>query len=101
MKYQDKLLSLIASKTDLDPQELVKEVVNRFCENVDGEMHTFINDCLKWKDEPRVLTAVAIARITEKVEEVVNEEESLCDHKRIDADMAYDRFKDDQMMRDM
>ena len=78
MKYNDRLLSLIASKTSLDPQELAKEVVTRFFETVDDEGRAFINDCLKWQDEPAVLKAVVIARIVEKVEEVVNDEESLC-----------------------
>ena len=78
MKYNDRLLSLIASKTSLDPQELAKEVVTRFFETVDDEGRKFIDDILKWQGEPHVLKAIVIGRLEEKIEEVVNDEESLC-----------------------
>jgi hypothetical protein len=101
MKYNDRLLSLIASKTSLDPQELAKEVVTRFFETVDDEGREFIDDILKWQDNPAVLKATVIGRLEEKVEEVVNDEESLCmDSIGDKIDQAYELGKDREMMRD-
>lgn len=77
MKYGDRLNALIARKTDLDPQSLKAEVITRFFETDDGQGERFIDDILKWQDNPAVLTANVIARLEEKVEEVVNESESL------------------------
>jgi len=43
MIYKDRLLSLIASKTNLDPQELRREVITRFFEILDDEGSQFID----------------------------------------------------------
>ena len=102
MKYNDRLLSLIASKTSLDPQELAKEVVTRFFETVDDEGRAFINDCLKWQNEPHVFVAVVMSRITEKVEEVVNDEESLClDETASELRARHDRVEAAEFNREM
>ena len=77
MKYKDKLLTLISSKTDLDPQLLKEEVVTRFFEIIDDEGDQFIDSILKFRDNNAVLAAIVIARLEEKVEEVINDVESL------------------------
>jgi hypothetical protein len=77
MKYADRLLALIASKTNLDPQDLRDEVITRFFEIIDDEGKEFIDSILKFRDNSAVLAAILIARLEEKVEEVVNDEESL------------------------
>ena len=77
MKYKDRLLTLIASKTNLDPQSLRDEVITRFFEVLDDEGSQFIDSILKFRDNNAVLAAIVIARLEEKVEEVVNDEESL------------------------
>tara|TARA_R110000868_G_scaffold359260_1_gene621103 strand:+ start:497 stop:778 length:282 start_codon:yes stop_codon:yes gene_type:complete len=77
MIYKDRLLSLIASKTDIDPQSLRAEVITRFFEVIDNEGSQFIDSLLKFRDNRDVLAAIVIARLEEKVEEVVNDEESL------------------------
>ena len=77
MIYKDRLLSLIARKTNLDPQELRREVITRFFEILDDEGSQFIDSILKFRDNSAVLAAIVIARLEEKVEEVIYEEESL------------------------
>jgi len=77
MKYADRLLALIASKTNLDPQSLRDEVITRFFEVLDDEGSIFIDSILKFRENSAVLAAIVIARLEEKVEEVVNDEESL------------------------
>ena len=77
MIYKDRLLSLIASKTNLDAQELRREVITRFFEILDDEGSQFIDSILKFRDNSAVLAAIVIARLEEKVEEVIYEEESL------------------------
>tara|TARA_R110000868_G_scaffold328574_1_gene589409 strand:- start:498 stop:779 length:282 start_codon:yes stop_codon:yes gene_type:complete len=77
MKYADRLLSLISSKTDIDPQSLRAEVITRFFESIDDEGSQFIDSILKFRDNSAVLAAIVIARLEEKVEEVIYEEESL------------------------
>ena len=72
MIYKDRLLSLIASKTDIDPQSLRAEVITRFFEVIDNEGSQFIDSLLKFRDNRDVLAAIVIARLEEKVEEVVN-----------------------------
>ena len=77
MKYADRLLTLIASRTNLDPQSLRSEVITRFFEVIDDEGSQFIDSLLKFKDNNVVLAAIVMARLEEAVEEVVNDEESL------------------------
>ena len=77
MIYKDRLLALIASKTNIDPQSLRAEVITRFFEVIDDEGSQFIDSLLKFKDNNVVLAAIVMARLEEAVEEVVNDEESL------------------------
>ena len=77
MIYKDRLLALIASKTNLDPQELRREVITRFFEILDDEGSQFIDGILKFRDNPKILAAIVIARLDETVEEVVSDLESL------------------------
>lgn len=77
MKYKDKLLTLIASKTEVDPQILKDEVVTRFFEIIDDEGDQFIDSILKFRDNSAVLAAIVIQRLEEKVKEVINDVESL------------------------
>jgi len=76
MKYADRLLTLIASRTNLDPQSLRSEVITRFFEVIDDEGSQFIDSLLKFRDNNVVLAAIVMARLEEAVEEVVNDEES-------------------------
>jgi hypothetical protein len=77
MKYADRLLTLIASRTNLDPQSLRSEVITRFFEVIDDEGSQFIDSLLKFRDNNVVLAAIVLARLEEAVEEVVSDEESL------------------------
>lgn len=77
MKYADRLLTLIASRTNLDPQSLRAEVITRFFEVIDDEGSQFIDSLLKFKDNNVVLAAIVMARLEEAVEEVISDEESL------------------------
>jgi hypothetical protein len=77
MKYKDRLLTLIASKTNLDPQSLRDEVITRFFEVLDDEGSQFIDSILKFRDNNAVLAAIVIARLEEKTEEVVSDCETL------------------------
>jgi hypothetical protein len=77
MKYADRLLTLIASRTNLDPQSLRSEVITRFFEVIDDEGSQFIDSLLKFKDNNVVLAAIVMARLEEAVEEVISDEESL------------------------
>ena len=77
MIYKDRLLALIASKTNIDPQSLRAEVITRFFEVIDDEGSQFIDSILKFRENSAVLAAIVIARLEEKVEEVISDEESL------------------------
>ena len=77
MKYADRLNSLIASKTDIDPQALRHEVITRFFEIIDDEGSIFIDSILKFRDNNAVLAAIVIARLEEKTEEVISDCETL------------------------
>ena len=77
MIYKDRLLTLIASRTNLDPQSLRSEVITRFFEVLDDEGSQFIDSLLKFKDNNVVLAAIVMARLEEAVEEVISDEESL------------------------
>jgi len=76
MKYADRLLTLIASRTNLDPQSLRSEVITRFFEVIDDEGSQFIDSLLKFRDNNVVLAAIVMARLEETVEEVISDEES-------------------------
>lgn len=77
MIYKDRLLSLIASKTNLDAQELRREVIIRYFEILDDEGSQFIDEILKFQDNPKILAAIVIARLDETVKEVISDLESL------------------------
>ena len=77
MKYTDRLNALIASKTDIDPQALRREVITRFFEILDDEGSQFIDEILKFQDNPKILAAIVIARLDETVKEVISDLESL------------------------
>lgn len=91
MNSLQRLCAAIAYKTDLDTADLAKEVVTNMFEDRD-ELIEFIGEILKYRDNPKVLCAIVTAHLDMKIEDEINDAESLCmDDSAADFRDAFDR----------
>jgi len=91
MNSLQRLCAAIAHKTDLDTSDLAKEVITNFFEDRE-EIIEFIGEILKYRDNPKVLCAIITAHLDSKIEEEINDAESLCmDASADDHRYAFDR----------